>query len=95
MAIKINAKVFEKRMNKLAGLPSYLVDEALDITKENTPVASGNARNKTIKKGNKIVSNYAYAGRLNDGYSRQAPQGFTKPTIEQLDDQAEKYIRKI
>jgi len=95
MAIKINAKVFEKRMNKLAGLPSYLVDEALDITKENTPVASGNARNKTIKKGNKIVSNYAYAGRLNDGYSRQAPQGFTQPTIEQLDDQAEKYIRKI
>ena len=55
MAIKINAKVFEKRMNKLAGLPSYLVDEALDITKENTPVASGNARNKTIKKGNKIL----------------------------------------
>ncbi len=95
MAIKINTKVFDKRMKKLAGLPSYLVDEALDITKENTPVASGNARNKTIKKGNKIVSNYAYAGRLNEGYSRQAPQGFTKPTIEQLDDQAEKYIRKI
>jgi len=95
MGIKINAKVFDKRMKELAGLPSYLVDEALDITKENTPVASGNARNKTIKKGNKIVSNYAYAGRLNEGYSKQAPKGFTKPTIEQLDDQAEKYIRKI
>ena len=95
MGIKINAKVFDKRMKELAGLPSFLVDEALDITKENTPVASGNARNKTIKKGNKIVSNYAYAGRLNEGYSKQAPKGFTKPTIEQLDDQAEKYIRKI
>ena len=95
MGIKINTKVFDKRMKELAGLPSYLVDEALDITKENTPVASGNARNKTIKKGNKIVSNYAYAGRLNEGYSKQAPKGFTKPTIEQLDDQAEKYIRKI
>lgn len=95
MDLKINAKVFDKRMKELAGLPSFLVDEALDITKENTPVASGNARNKTIKKGNKIVSNYAYAGRLNEGYSKQAPKGFTKPTIEQLDDQAEKYIRKI
>ncbi len=95
MAIKINTKVFDKRMKKLAGLPSYLVDEALDITKENTPVASGTARNKTIKKGNKIVSNYAYAGRLNEGYSRQAPQGFTKPTIEQLDDKTENYVRKI
>lgn len=95
MSIKVNAKVFDKRMKELAGLPSYLVDEALEITKDNTPVASGNARNKTIKKGNKIVSNYAYAGRLNDGYSRQAPQGFTKPTIEQLDDKASKYVRKI
>ena len=95
MSVKVNAKVFEKRMKKLAGLPSYLIDEALEITKENTPVASGNARNKTIKKGNKIVSNYAYAGRLNDGYSRQAPQGFTQPTIEQLDDDTNKYVRKI
>jgi hypothetical protein len=95
MSIKINAKVFDKRMKKLAGLPSYLVDEALKITKENTPVASGNARNKTIKKRNKIVSNYAYAGRLNEGYSKQAPQGFTKPTIEQLDDETRKYVRKI
>lgn len=95
MSVKVNAKVFEKRMKKLAGLPSYLIDEALEITKQNTPVASGNARNKTIKKRNKIVSNYAYAGRLNEGYSRQAPQGFTKPTIEQLDDETRKYVRKI
>jgi len=95
MGIRINTTVFDKRMKELAGLPSYLVDEALKITKENTPVASGNARNKTIKKGNKIVSNYAYAGRLNEGYSKQAPQGFTQPTIEQLDDKASKYVRKI
>ena len=95
MGIKINAKVFDKRMKELAGLPSFLVDEALQITKENTPVASGNARNKTIKKRNKIVSDYAYAGRLNEGYSNQAPQGFTKPTIKQLDDKASKYVRKI
>ena len=95
MGLKINAKVFDKRMKELAGLPSYLVDEALIITKENTPKASGNARNKTIKKGNKIVSNYAYAGRLNEGYSNQAPDGFTKPTIEQLDDKTKNYVRKI
>ena len=95
MGIKVNARVFDKRMKELADLPSYLVNEALKITKNNTPVASGNARNKTIKKGNKIVSNYAYAGRLNEGYSSQAPQGFTKPTIEQLDDKAKSYVRKI
>tara|TARA_R110001606_G_scaffold365618_1_gene520531 strand:+ start:324 stop:611 length:288 start_codon:yes stop_codon:yes gene_type:complete len=95
MSIKVNAKVFNKRMKKLAGLPSYLIDEALDLTKQNTPVASGNARRKTIKQGNQIVSNYAYAGKLDSGYSNQAPQGFTQPTIEQLDNDAKKYVRKI
>lgn len=95
MGLKINARVFDKRIKELAGLPAYLIDEALDLTKDNTPVASGNARNKTIKSGNKIVSNYAYAGRLNDGYSKQAPKGFTKPTIKQLDNEAKKYVRKI
>lgn len=95
MGVKVNSSVFEKRMKKLSGLPSFLVKDALKITKENTPVASGNARDKTIIQGNKIVSNYAYAGRLNEGYSKQAPQGFTKPTIEQLDDDATKFVRKI
>ena len=95
MSIKVNAKVFNKRMKKLAGLPSYLIDEALDLTKQNTPVASGNARNNTVKKSNSIVSNYAYAGRLDSGYSSQAPQGFTKPTIAQLQKEANTYVRKI
>jgi len=95
MGLKVNSSVFEKRMKKLSGLPKFLLADALRLTKENTPVASGNARNKTTIKGNKVVSDYAYAGRLDDGYSKQAPQGFTKPTIEQLDDDATKFVRKI
>ena len=95
MSIKVNATIFNQRMKKLSGLPSYLIDEALTLTKENTPKASGNARNKTIKQHNKIVSNYAYAGKLDAGYSNQAPNGFTKPTIKQLDNETTKYVRKI
>jgi hypothetical protein len=95
MSFKVNSSVFQKRMKKLSGLPSFLIKEALQITKDNTPIASGNARRNTKKQSNKIISDYAYAGRLNDGYSRQAPQGFTKPTIEQLDDEANNYVRKI
>ncbi len=95
MGVTLNSKVFKSRMKKLSGLPSYLLKDALQITKENTPVASGYAKNNTIIQGNKIVSNYAYAGRLNEGYSSQAPEGFTKPTIEQLDDDTAKYVRKI
>jgi hypothetical protein len=95
MGIKVDSKVFDKRMKKLSGLPSYLLKDALILTKENTPVASGNARNKTIIQGNKIVSNYGYAGKLDAGSSKQAPQGFTKPTIEQLNSDATKFIRKV
>jgi|TARA_R110000744_G_scaffold373898_1_gene486324 hypothetical protein len=95
MGLKVNSSVFEKRMKKLSVLPKFLLQDALRLTKENTPVASGNARNKTTIKGNKVVSDYAYAGRLDDGHSKQAPQGFTKPTIEQLDDDATKFVRKI
>tara|TARA_R110000764_G_scaffold94779_5_gene178569 strand:- start:723 stop:1007 length:285 start_codon:yes stop_codon:yes gene_type:complete len=93
--IKVNSKVFERRMKKLSGLPTYLIKDALKLTKENTPIKSGNARNKTTIQGDKIVSNYGYAGKLNEGYSRQAPNGFTEPTIEQLNKDTTKFVRKV
>ena len=45
-----------------------------------TPVRSGNARRKTsLKNNDTILANYAYAERLDDGYSNQAPRGMTVP----------------
>ncbi len=46
----------------------------------------GNARRKTVLKGNEIQANYPYAKRLEEGYSSQAPDGMTEPTIEQIRD---------
>ncbi len=41
----------------------------------------GNARrNTTVDKG-EIVADYAYASRLDNGYSRQSPGGMTRPTL--------------
>ena len=93
--MKIDARVFDRRMKKLSELPEELLDQALDLVKENTPVQSGYARRNTKKQGNSIVSDYPYADRLNEGYSRQAPDGFTEPTIEQLRKEADKFVRKI
>lgn len=45
-----------------------------------TPIRSGNARRKTKLKGQTIVADYAYAKRLDEGYSKQSPYGMTKPT---------------
>lgn len=93
--MKVDSRVFNRRIKKLAQLPDVLLDEALELTRENTPSNSGYARRNTIKKGNSIVSDYPYAGRLDEGYSRQAPNGFTEPTIKQLSKEAKNIARKI
>lgn len=48
----------------------------------NTPIRTGNAKRSTDFKSNEIQGNYNYANRLNKGWSRQAPNGMTDPTIE-------------
>lgn len=51
-----------------------------------TPIDTGNARNNTKLSGNTIEAKYAYAQRLDQGYSKQAPQGMTKPFDKWLEN---------
>jgi hypothetical protein len=45
-----------------------------------TPIKTGNARSNTGLVGkNTISANYAYAQRLDQGWSGQAPRGMTQP----------------
>lgn len=67
-----------------------LLDEGYKFFKSVTPVDSGNARRNTSKQGtDSIHADYAYAGRLNRGWSNQARKGMASPTIEHL----QKYIK--
>lgn len=74
---------------------------AYDAFKDNTPIGDpnrwktkykpknykpGNARRKTILRGNEVQANYPYAQRLEEGYSSQAPDGMTEPTIKSIRD---------
>lgn len=68
----------------------HLTDVAYDYFKKITPIKGGNARRNTVKGNNKINANYPYAGRLDEGYSKQAPKGMVEPTWEYLKD----YIKK-
>jgi hypothetical protein len=95
VSVTVNDKLFKRRMKKLSALPAHLLDEALTLVKEYTPVQSGYARSQVVKQGDSIVADYPYAARLDQGYSKQAPEGFTKPTIEQLQKDTNKYIRKV
>ena len=67
-----------------------LLDEAYTVFKDVTPIDQGNAKKNTRKQGNDTVhADYAYATRLNKGWSNQARDGMAKPTIDHL----QKYIR--
>ena len=88
--IKDNITASLKRINKqINNLPK----EAFQEFVKDTPKRSGNARRKTRLSGNKIVAGYPYAQKLDEGFSKQAPDGMTKPT-EQFVEKRMKQILK-
>ena len=72
-----------------------LPKEAYDYFVNSTPIRSGNARRSTRLQGDTINANYAYAERLDEGYSRQAPKGMTGPTEKFLEKRIDDLIGKI
>lgn len=74
------------RLNKV--LETLDVEKVTDVAykafKQNTPFRKGNARRNTKKSGNSINADYPYAQRLEEGYSKQAPNGMTEPTLEDV-----------
>ncbi len=74
---------------KLDNLPKEAYQE---FVKE-TPIRSGNARRKTKLKGKTIVADYAYAKRLDEGYSKQSPDGMTKPTEDFIQKRATQIMK--
>lgn len=81
------------------------ITKAIDLTMADTykfyinetPKRSGNARNNTKfnKRTNTISSNYDYSNKLDSGSSRQAPKGFTKPSLDYLEDKLTREFKRI
>lgn len=77
---------------EITGALSRLQDQISDLKRDahrnfvrETPVRTGNARKNTVLKGDQIQANYPYSVRLEkQSWSRQAPNGMSEPTIEQL-----------
>jgi hypothetical protein len=95
--MKINSKIFTDRMDKLEKVPSKTLSKSYPFLRNKTPVRSGNARNRTklSKMTSTIKSNYGYAGPLDDGRSKQAPKGFTDPTIDYMEQTVNNLVGKI
>ncbi len=97
MGTTVDTKQVNKLFKQLSGLPVETMKKAFPFLKSETPIRSGNARRKTTHQSNslKIRSKYGYAGRLDEGWSRQAPDGFTDPTIDFIEDYISNQIRKL
>lgn len=65
----------ERIKRQLKAVPQEAVKEFRSLT----PIRSGNARRNTTLQGDTIRAHYPYAQRLDEGWSRQAPNGMTKP----------------
>lgn len=95
MEVKINDTQFQQLMDDLPDAVKDSWRRSGDYFKNITPKASGNARSKTRTQQNVIRADYAYAGQLDAGRSRQAPEGMSDPTIDYFLQQLDNYIGRI
>ena len=97
---KIDKRAVDKLFGQLEDLPSTVMEEGGEYFHSITPVDQGNAQGntKTFAKAKNpyIRAGYAYADRLDNGWSKQHDgKGMTKPTIDKLDQLVDKYISRI
>jgi len=93
--VKVNKSSVDRQFDRLEEALRGLERAAHREFIKNTPVRSGNARRKTRLDGSKIVADYAYSQRLDEGYSRQAPEGMVKPTEEWIQQEVERRLKDI
>lgn len=96
ISIKIENKGVIKRFEQMETIPEKLIERAYRVFKQTTPIRSGNARRNTFLDTNnlEISAEYPYAGRLDEGYSKQAPRGMTEPTISYIERNLKGLVEK-
>jgi len=99
MSIKINKADLKRLQKDIADAIEDANDDTFKFYRKETPVRGGNARNKTKYRESRdkysITSNYDYAERLDEGWSKQSPKGFTKPSFEFLKNKLNRNFKKI
>lgn len=93
MKISIDTKDLNNLLKDVESLKPDLLNSAYKFFVAHTPIRSGNARRNTIKTDDAIIADYAYAQRLDEGYSKQSPEGMTGPTLEFLEKEVEKILK--
>lgn len=81
MAIKIVYDRITPSIKRINERLDKVPQAAYDYFKKITPKRGGTARSKTKLVNKRIINaDYPYAKRLDQGYSKKAPKGMSKPT---------------
>ncbi len=92
---KIDISGFRKQMAELQERLEDLPRAAHEEFVKTTPKRSGNARRNTRLQDTKIIADYAYSQRLDEGYSSQAPQGMTQPTEQWIQREVDRRLKGL
>lgn len=107
MKMKIDTKALEAELADMAELKTSLLQSAYKHFVSITPVGNpatwkskppanytpGNARRNTKLTRDSIEADYPYAERLDSGWSKQAPDGMTKPTEQFLENEVQNILK--
>jgi hypothetical protein len=94
--LKVNYTSIIGHFTKVKKTKEKVMPKAYDYFKSITPIRSGNARRNTrLDNKNNIEANYDYASRLDEGWSKQAPKGMTKPTEKKIEELVKAYIKSL
>lgn len=92
---KIDLRSFQKQMAQVIAAATDLPKEAHEEFVKTTPKRSGNARRNTRLQDNKIIADYSYSQKLDDGFSKQAPMGMTEPTEDWIQKEMDRRLKGL
>jgi hypothetical protein len=94
ISLKVGPNKITTNIKKKVAQLNAVPGQAYTFFKAHTPIRTGNARSRTVLKKDTIIAAYPYAQRLDDGYSRQAPDGMTKPTEAFVQKATDKIMKR-
>lgn len=94
MSVKLVNDGITASLRRIQSELDKVPQQMYDFWVKTTPKDTGRARRSTRLKGNEIQANYPYAQRLDQGWSKQAPDGMSKPTEKFVSDRLKKIMRK-
>lgn len=94
MTVRITKNRIKTSVGQIQERFERLPKQAFAYWRKITPKRTGNARRKTSLKGKEIRAAYPYAQRLDEGLSKQAPDGMFEPTVKYIKRITKRKIRK-